>query len=207
MAKLFDAEGNPVEAFLPEEHTAGISAAVTAKETEFNSTKVELEKKLGEKDQALAARAIEFGQFRTLHADVVAKLSDSEKIIYENQLAQKKDADDRAAKEKATHEATVNAAIKNKAGSNAALETKMKEMWSVVGIEATTPEQIEQKTAMVLGAIGATQPDLVASVAGFNGSHIPPVKAAKEGETFADTERGKAAANDLGLILEVPKKA
>ena len=206
MAKLFDADGNVVEAALPEEVSAAVSAAVAAKETEFTGKLTEAEKKIQEKDAALAARAGEFGQFRELHKDVVAKLGEAERQIYENQLAQKKEADERAAREKAAHEATVKSVIKAKAGTNAALETKMNEMWPLIGIEATTPEQIEQKVAMVLGAIGSTQPDLVASVAGFTGSHVPPVKVQKDGESFADTERGKQGAAELGLNLGGDKK-
>ncbi len=38
-----------------------------------------------------------------------------------------------------------------------------------------TPEQIEQKTMMILGAIGTTQPDLIATVNGFQGgTFVPP---------------------------------
>lgn len=207
MAKLFDAEGNPVEAFLPEEHTAGITAAVTAKEAEFGTKLTDAEKKIQEKEAALAARAAEFGQFRKLNEETLAKLSEAERTIYQNQLLAKEEADKRIATEKAQHEAAVDAIIAKKAGDNTALKTKMKEMWSVIAVEATTPEQMEQKTAMILGAIGSTQPDLVASVAGFTGSHVPPVKVQKEGESFADTERGKAGAAELGLTLEPPKKA
>lgn len=206
MGKFFDKDGNEVEAFTADEHNAGITQAVAAKETEFGTKLTEAEKKLAEKDAALAARASEFGQFRKLNEETLAKLSEAERALYDNQLAAKKAEDERVAREKAAQDAAIDAAIKRKAGENTALQTKMKEMWSVIGVEAITPEQIEQKTAMVLGAIGSTQPDLVASVPGFNGSHLPPQKQQKEGESFADTERGKAAANELGLKIELPKQ-
>lgn len=206
MGKFFDKDGNEVEAFTTDEHAAGITQAVTARETEFGAKLTDAEKKIAEKDAALAARAAEFGQFRKLNEETLAKLSEAERTIYQNQLLAKEESDSRAAKEKDAQEKAIDAAIKQKAGNNTALQARMKEMWTVVGVEATTPEQIEQKTAMVLGAIGATQPDLVASLPGFSGSHLPPQKQQKEGESFADTDRGKAAGAELGLKLETPKQ-
>ena len=81
-------------------------------------------------------------------------------------------------------------------------------MWSIIGIDAVTPEQMDSKTKMILGAISQTEPDLLASVSGFsNGSFEPPVdkNASKTDGSFADTDKGKAIAADLGLTLE-PKK-
>jgi hypothetical protein len=154
--------------------------------------------------KALGERTTEFGQFRKLREEDLLKLSVAERALYDNQQALAKMNEDSAAKDKAASEARVDAAIKSKAGTNEKLAVRMKEMWGVIGVEAITPEQIEQKTAMVLGAISTTQPDLVATVSGFSGGYQPPQAVAKDGETFADTKAGQAAAKDLGLILEPP---
>jgi hypothetical protein len=83
----------------------------------------------------------------------------------------------------------------------------MSEMYDLIGIKAQTPEQIEAKVLMTLGAIGTSTPDLVASVNGFSGgSYAPPVVPGNDGKSFADSDAGKAGANELGLTLEVPKK-
>ena len=204
MAKLYDADSTEVEAFLPEEVEAKVSEAVKAKETEYATKLKEKEDKIAEQGKALGERANQFATFRKLNDDVVAKLSEAERTIYENGLALSKEQEERKATEKRNQEALVETAIRGKAGTDEKLFAKMKDMWGVINIEAVTPEQIEQKTKMILGAINQTEPDLLASVAGFsNGSYMPPKTGdEKEGEkTFADTEKGKKLADELGLKL------
>lgn len=202
MAKLYDAEGIEVEAFLPDEVTAKVNEAVTTKETEFTTVKKGLEGELTEAKKALGSRANEFAQFRKLNDDAVAKLSEAERLIYENQLALKEEREKNTVAEKARMDATVDSALRAKAGTDEKLFGKMKDMWSIIGIDAQTPEAIENKTKMILGAISSTEPDLVASVAGFSSGSWTPPEVKKEGEkSYADTEAGKAAANALGLKL------
>lgn len=213
MAKLYDENGAVVEgAMLPDEVTTKVSEAVTAKETEFNTTKTELEGKLAEKDRALGARANEFAQFRKLTDDAVAKLSDVEKQLYENQLAQQTDREAREVSDKATREANVKSFIRTKAGTDDKLFAKMEEMWAVVGIQANTPEEMEQKAKMIIGAIGSTEPDLIASLGSMNGSAFVPGGNTEGGQKnedagFGTTEKGKNFAADLGIVIEPPKKA
>lgn len=208
MAKLFDEEGKEVEAFLPDEVTVKVAEAVTAKEAEFTPKIKNLEEELGGAKRALGERANQFAEFRKLNGETVAKLSDAERVIYENGLKLKEESDKRAEVEKKARESQIESAIRAKAGTDEKLFTKMKDMWGVIGIEAVTPEQIEQKTKMILGAISTTEPDLLASVAGFsNGSFAPPVdpNQKKSDGSFADTDKGKAIAADLGLTLESKK--
>lgn len=207
MAKYTDKDGNEVEAFSAEEVQAQVATAVTAKESEFGKTKAQIEAERDEARVALSQRSGEFAQFRKLNEDQVKQLTEKDRIIYENGLALQQ-ANEKAEKiQKDNLENTINGVIKAKAGDNEKLVTKIKDMWSLFGLEATTPEQIENKTKMIIGAIGSTEPDLVASVAGFSGGFQPPVVQKKDGESFGDTERGKAAAAELGIILEAPKKA
>lgn len=207
MAKLYDANGAEVEAFLPDEVATQISTAVAAKETEFTTVKTELEGKLADTETRLKERSGEFAQFRKLNDEQVAKLSVAERTIYENGLALQQEREKNITLEKQRHDSTVEAAIRAKVGTDEKLYTKVKDMWAVFGIEANTQEQIDQKTLMIIGAIGTTEPDLIASVNGFQGgSYTPPVQQ-KEGEkSFADTDVGKAGAAELGITLEAPKK-
>lgn len=208
---LYDDKGAIVEgAMLPDEVTARVTEAVTAKETEFSGVKTELEGKIAEKDKALGARANEFAQFRKLTDEAYAKLDDVSKQLYENQLAQNTEREKRAEDEKVAHAATVDSFLKTKAGTDEKLFSKMKEMWAIVGIEANNPEQMEQKAKMILGAIGTTEPDLLASIGGLNGGVFAPGQSGgdrtvERKESFADTEKGKAGAAELGLPIEVKK--
>ena len=208
--KAFNDKDEEIDVFSAEEHTAAVAAEVekARKEEEAKWTpKVSaLETELTGAKTALGDRAKEFGHFRELHADVVEKLGVAERVIYDNQKA----AHDREVKQeeeaKTRHEASVDAAIRATAGTDEKLFTKMKSMWNVIGINAVTPEEIETKKKMILGAIGSTEPDLVASVAGFSGGYKPPVAEKKEGETFADTPAGQGLANSLGLKLKADEK-
>lgn len=204
MAKFFDSEGNEVEAFLPEEVNNKVTEAVKAKEGEYVPKIKTLEEELSGAKTSLAQRANQFAEFRKLNDDVVAKLDEKDRIIYENGLALAKINEERAEAEKKAREAIIDSTIRAKTGADEKLFGKIKGMWDVLGIEAITPEQMEQKTKMIIGAINQTEPDLLASVAGFsNGSFLPPEPpgAKKEEKGFGDTEKGKAIAQDLGLKI------
>jgi len=204
MTKLYDAEGAEIEAFLPDEVTLKVSEAITAKETEFTSTKTKLEEELSGAKKALGERANQFATFRKLNDETVAKLSDAERTNYENTLALNKVNEERLVIDKKNQDSLVEIAIRAKSGTDEKLFAKMNDMWKIIGIDAVTPDQIEQKTKMILGAISTTEPDLLASVSGFsNGSFAPPkVDGGNEEKSFADTDKGKAMANELGLKLE-----
>jgi hypothetical protein len=210
MAKLYDSEGTEVTAYLPEELDTKVSEAVKAKETEFSTKEKTLQEELAGAKKALGDRAEQFSQFRKLNDEQKAKLTEVERINYENTLALNKQQEERAEFEKKNKENMIESVIRSKAGTDEKLFTKMKGMWEIFGVEANTPEQMEQKSRMILGAIGQSEPDLLASVAGFsNGSFAPPPVAGEkkeEDKTFADTPKGKAIANELGLKLEPDKK-
>jgi len=199
MIKVLNDNNEEIEVYTAEE--------VQAKETEFGTIKTALETELAGAKSALGVRAGEFSQFRKLNDDIVAKLSVTEKALYDNGLALQEAIEKNTTAEKARIEATVDSAIRAKAGTDEKLFTKMKDMWSVIGIEATTPEAIENKTKMILGAISTTEPDLLATSGFTNGSWNAPGTVHKEGEkTFADTPEGQSIANELGLKLNPDEK-
>lgn len=204
--KIEDADGNEIEVYTAEEVEAAKTEAAAAKDAEFAPIKTELEGKLTAAEKAAAERAGEFAHFRKLSDEQVSALTEKDRIIYQNGLALKDSEDKRIAAEEATKKAAVDTLIASKSGGNPKLVEKMKEMWPLIGVEATTPEQLEAKAQMVLGALSTTVPDLVATAAGFGGgAYHPPVVAKKEGESYADTAAGKAAAAELGLTIEAPK--
>lgn len=207
-----DKDGNDVDipdANLDAYAAPKIADSIKAKETELltahGAEKTKLEEELGRLNGIITERAGEFKQFRKLSEDAVAKLSVAEKTIYENGLLLQEEREKREAGEKTARENAVTTIITAKAGKNEKLAAKMKDMWPLLGIEATTPEQLEQKANMILGAISQSEPDLVASVAGFSGGHLPPDNKPKDGQTYADTQAGQALGKDLGLVLETPK--
>lgn len=210
--KVQNDDGQEVEVYTADEvktqADAAVATAVAAKETEFSVVKTELEGKLTDAEKRAQERSGEFAQFRKMSDEDKAKLTVAERTIYENGLALAQANEARVAADTAALTERVNRVIKSKAGDNVKLSEKMKEMWPLITIEATTPEQIEAKAQMVLGAISSTVPDLLANVSGFNGgSYLPPQPEKKEGETFADTAAGKGLAGELGLTIEPPKKA
>jgi len=196
-------DGSEIEVYTAND----VAAKVKEKEDEFGKARAQIEAERDEARTALSERAGEFKQFRKLNDDVVKKLTVAERTVYENGLALNDAREKAEAKEKGRIEADVNRVISEKAKNDPKLIEKMKEMWPLMGLAADTPEQMAQKAQAVLGAIGATQPDLVASVAGFTGgSYMPPDATGTEEKGFAETERGKAAASELGLMTEAPKK-
>lgn len=201
-------ENEEIEVFTAEEVAERETAAKAAVEGEYKPKLEDATKKLTAAEEAAAQRALEFGQFRKLSDEQVKALSEKDAIIYNNSIKLQEAMEREAAGKKAALEATVETALRAKAGTDEKLFEKMKATWGLINVEANTPEQIEQKTMMVLGAISTTQPDLVASVQGFSGGSFEPPKdnKLKEGESFADTPAGKQAAAELGLMTEPPKQ-
>lgn len=206
--KITNDDGVEIEVYTADEVNSKVTEAISVKEAEFGKTKEQIEKERDEARTALGERAHEFAQFRKLSEEQVKKLDEKDRIIYENGLALSKMNEDRILSDKKVYDATVDSNIRSKAGNNEKLVSKMKDMWNVIGINAVTADEIENKTKMILGAISTTEPDLLASVAGFNGSGgwKPPTKTDNDSKSFADTDRGIALANDLGLKLKVDEK-
>lgn len=202
--KITQDDGTEIEVYTAED----VAARVKEKEDAFGKTKSELEAERDEARNALGERSGEFRQFRKLNDEMVKKLSVADRTIYENGLALNEAREKAEAREKSQRDADVARVISEKAKGDAKLIEKMTEMWPLMGLASDTPEQMAQKAQAVLGAIGATQPDLVASVAGFSGGSYMPPNATEDGEKgFGETDRGKAAAAELSLMTEPPKKA
>ena len=197
-----------IEVYTAEEVRARVADEVKKKEGEYTPKIQKLETDLGDARVALGKRAEEFSQFRKLSEDQVKKLDEKDRVIYENGLALQKLSEERIASDKKNHDQMIDTAIKAKAGTDEKLITKMKDMYSIIGIEANTPQEVEQKVLAVLGAISTTQPDLLASVAGFSGgSYVPPGQVKTDGEkSFGETDKGKTFASELGLKIEADKK-
>ena len=200
--KVTQEDGSEIEVYT----AAEVKTQLDAKEAEFKPKLTEAQEALQKANEALGARANEFKQFRELSKETLAKLSEAERVNYENGLALKKAQDEREVSEKKMREANIDSVLRNKAGKDEKLFTKMKDMWAVIGIDAQTAEQMEHKSNMILGAIGATEPDLLAGVAGFSGSYKPPVEEGDDKKSFGDSERGAAGAAELGLKLKPDEK-
>lgn len=205
MSKAFDKDGNEIDVYTLDEFQAGVAAETTKIKGEYDPKVKGLETELSEAKTALTARAGEFAQFRKLSDEAVAKLDVAQRTIYENGLAlqEEKEKNKKADDERVA--GLVDSAIKAKAGGDEKLAVKMKNLWDIIGIDARTPEDIENKTKMVVGAIGSTEPDLVAKVAGFSiGSFAPPGEKNEEEKNFADTAQGQRGMEEIGL--KIPKK-
>ena len=205
--KILAADGETeIEVFTADEVQAKADEAAAAAEAKL---KPDLEKATGEVtrlDGLLKSRAKEFAGFRELNEEQVAKLDEKDRIIYENQKAIKASEDARIADTQAAQKAQIAAAIEAKAGGNTKLAEKMTSMWDIITVDAKTPQEIEAKLLMVLGAISTTAPDLLATVAGFSGgSYVPPKTTGGDGKSFADTPEGQAFAKSIGLDLEGKK--
>lgn len=205
--KIENDKGEEIEVYTADEVQAREAAARTAVEGEYKPKLEDLTGKLTKAEQSAAQRAVEFGQFRKLSEDQVKALSEKDAIIYANQLKFQEMAEADVAAKKLAAETTRDAVIRAKVGTDQKLFDKVKDMYSLIGIEANTTQEIERKVLATLGALGQTEPDLVATISGFNvGSFEPPKQKTDQDKSFADTDAGKAAAKELGLTLEAPKK-
>ena len=200
--KVTNDEGEEIEVYTAaelEEAKTGAVAETTTKLTEAEKEKIRLE-------GLLADRASEFQGFRKLSEEQVKKLDAAQLTIYQNGLALEAEREKNVKLETERTNNQIAAAIKAKTGADQKAFDKVKEMYDALNITAGTPEEIERKVLAAIGAIGTTQPDIAATIAGFSsGTYAPPV-VKKDGESFADSERGKAAGAELGLTLETPKK-
>jgi hypothetical protein len=202
--KIINDDGIEIEVYTAEE----VQTQIAQKEAEFTTVKTTLETELDGAKKALGERAGQFAQFRKLNEETIAKLSVAERTIYENGLALEEARLARETAEKKNYESIIDSTIRAKAGNDEKLVAKMKDMWSIIGIEAQTPDAIENKARMVMGAISTTEPDLLASVSGFSGgswNNKPDTKINNE-KSFADTDVGKAFGAELGLKLDIEKK-
>lgn len=205
--KITGEDGVEFETYTADEVKSQVEAGVKLKEAEFAPKLTAAEQEKIRLEGLLATRAEEFKGFRKLGEDQVAKLTAAERTIYENGVALEDERKKRADFEKKVYGDQVDATLRTKANGDEKLFAKMKEMWAVIGIEALTPDAISKKADMVLGSLRVSEPDLVASVIGItSGNALPPKPAGSGEKSFADTDKGKAAAAELGLTLEIPKK-
>lgn len=195
--KIIQDDGTEIEVFTAEE----VQAQIAEKETEFGKTKAEMEADLAETKKALNERSGEFKQFRRLTDDAVAKLSIAEKTLYDNQLLMEELRAKQIESDKVIKESQLDSVIRARAGGDENLFKKIKDVYSVIAIDAQTPEQINNKINMALGAIGTTEPDLLASIGSFSGGSFKPAEEKTEEKSFADTDKGKALADTIGLKL------
>lgn len=202
--KITGEDGQEIEVYTAAEVQERETAAATAKEAEFTPKIADLSEKLTDAETRAKERAGQFAHFRKLNDEQVAKLTVAERTIYENGLALNEEREKNVKIVADQKKANIEAAITLKAGTDEKLKTKMTEMWTIMGLADDTPDQIEQKSLAVLGAIGTTQPDLVAGIGGFSGSFAPPGQKVNQAPSFADTPAGKAGAKELGL--EIPEQ-
>lgn len=193
--------GEDIEVFTSDEIQAQIDERVKAKEDEHAGVLRTKEEELAETRKALVERAGEFKQFRKLNEDSVAKLSVAERTIYENTVVMNELREKAEGDAKAAHDRMVDDQIRTKAGTSDALYQKLKDTYSLIGIEAVTPEEVSNKISMALGAIGTVAPDLLATIGGIGGIAVPAGVTEKK-ESFADRPEGQGLAERLGLKIK-----
>lgn len=198
--------GEEIEVYTAAELEAAKGEVRTTVEGEYKPQLTAAETEKERLNNLLKDRAEEFKGFRKLRDEDVAKLDVAQRTIYENGLALNEEREKNAKAEKDRKEMVITTAIKGKAGADEKLATKIRSIYDAINVEANTPEEIERRLGMALGAIGASEPDLLANVAGFSGGSYKPPQEVKKDEGFGATDAGKAAAKELGLILEPPKK-
>lgn len=200
-------EGQEIEVFTADELTARETATRTAVEGEYKPKLEDLTGKLTDAEKRAGERAREFGEFRKLSDEQVLKLDAAQRTIYENTLAIHERDLKLGEADKKAYEAAVDATIRGKVGNDPKLFEKAKAMYTLINLEDVTPEQMQQRAAAAVGALVQTEPDLLASLGvSSSGSYMPP-QVTQTDKSFADTDKGKAGASELGLTLEAPKKA
>lgn len=210
MSQKIEIDGVETEVYTTEEVQAREAATRTTVEGEFApklQEQVDLrtaaEKRADEKATQLSQQRT---TFEKLSEEQLTKLSDAERIIYNNQKLMAESSEREIASAKTAKENAISAAIRAKVGTDQKLFDKTKDMYSLLGLDDSSPEAIATRVTAALGALGSTEPDLLASAGFMGGSFAPPVQVKKAGEpTFADSEEGKAGAAELGIILEAPK--
>lgn len=201
MSQKVEIDGAEVEVYTADEVTARETAARDAAAGEWKPKYEQTTAELAEARKALGNRAEEFSQFRKMSDEQKAKLTEQDRVIYENQLALNAEREKNVASEKVQKEAAVTSAIRSKVGSDEKLFAKVKGMYDVLGLDGNTPEQIASKVAAAIGALGGTEPDLLAA-AGFSVGGFEPPKQGNDKASFADSEGGKGLAAALGLKTE-----
>lgn len=187
---------------------AEVDAAKTAALGEVAPKLTDAQKEIERLNEVLLARSKEFSEanvaFKRLSDEQVVKLDEKDRIIYQNQLSLSQEREKSAVADKKVYEAAVATAIRARVGINEDLFKKVNDMYVLIGLEDGTPEQITARVAAAAGAVGGQTPDLLASVGLGGGAAIPPTGAGAQAdkESFADTDQGKAAANELGLKIE-----
>lgn len=205
MVQKVDIDGVETEVYTAAEVEAVRGETRTAVEGEFTPKLTAAETEKARLEGLLQVRAGEFKEVRKLSDEAVAKLTVAERTIYENGLAiaasNQRTEEANANAKKATIESTLRA----KVGSDTKLFEEARKMYDLLGLEDLTPEQIAIRADAALGAVARVQPDLLAA-AGFAGGSFEPPKQVQTTESFADTERGRQGASELGLKVEEPKK-
>lgn len=204
--KFKQEDGTEIDVFTAEEVTAREAAVRTAVEGEYKPQLTEAQQKLNEANIAAAKRAEEFGQFRKLSDEQVAKLDEAQRIVYQNGLLLQQERDKNAEATKVARETSISAAIRTRVGTDQKVFDKVRSMYDLVTLADQSPEQIAARVAAAVGALGQTEPDLLASIGlTASGGYQPPQQ--QQGDkTFADSEAGKAGAAALGLMTEAPKE-
>lgn len=194
--------GEKVQVYIAAEHTAGVDAAKAAAEGEWKPKLTTAEADLKAAKEAAAQRSAEFGAFRKLSEEQVKQLSEKDGIIYRNQELLEKNRTDAEAAAKVSRDNAIAAAIRSKVGTNEKLYTETRKMYDLLGMDDNSADGITKRATAALGALGSTEPDLLASAGFAGGSYAPPVAPSPSGNSFADTDNGKALAKELGLITE-----
>ena len=197
-------DGKEVEVYLASEVTERETAAKAAVEAEWKPKVDDLTTKYEKAVADGRSKSKSIADFKELTDSQYAKLDEVQKTLYDNQKLIADQGKVISEIDQKTYESAVAAGIARVVGADKATQEKVKAMYDAINLEDDTPEKIETRARAALGALGGSQPDLLSSL-GFVGGgwqSKPNETKAKEGDTFADTDAGRAAARELGLKIE-----
>lgn len=186
MAELYNADGELVEGALTPDEIQAIKDEKDALASEAAAIKERLSK--------LEAKDMNFRKLEQMTEEEKAKLSDKEKELMLRQEALETQQKEFTSKQ---IESSKNHVLTMLVGDDEETRAKVLKNYDRIKDEATSLEEISIKMneaySMTIGTQNIANPLSVAM--GFNGGQAPK----KESTRFADTERGKAIAKELGL--------
>lgn len=188
-----------------------------AKMEKLEADLAEAQKSIAEKDAIIEQKNSdivgarkETQRMKKLTEDEKEQMSQKEIEHHEALLAQQEEAEklrkDLAERDKREYESRRDNAIKKLVGDNAELAEKVKKNLARIkdADKAITEDEVGAIVGDAFNMLGEARPDPVNSVVNGAGDGSAPQGGGKQ--SFADTERGKAVAQTLGVQIEPPKQ-
>lgn len=192
--KITDDDGKEMEVYTPEE----LAAEKTARET-AEKTVGELQTKLTSQERVLAEKNENFKRFKDLTEEDKAKMT-ADQIETSRALDNERTAREALEAEIKTDKATkitkaTDRAVAAYSGGNEDLKKQLEENITLVALEVTDEDSAMKKVELAYNMLGIGKPKINPLHQTWNGT--PP---GTQPEKFTETERGKAAASEMGDI-------